>query len=284
MTAEITIRASQLSAYPDCNRRGAARLFRQEIEAAGFKLRSPPRGVVAAIGTAVHRAAEIALGEKARTGELPPASIATDCAAQTLSEQLAEGVAFDATTQTRAEASRQTVGMARTYHRVIAPDVQPIIVEERLEAEVSPGLILSGKPDIIAREPKGLRDLKTGARHPGSNAPQIGGYSLLARSHNLDIETASIDFIRRVGPKTLQPDPVSKPVPIAAAETAAVNIIRRIDQDLRVFRHGDPVRRILPGDPWAFQANPQSNLCSPKWCSAFGTTFCQEGDPDKETG
>jgi hypothetical protein len=282
--AEATIiRASALSSYPDCNRRGAARLFRQEIEAAGFKLRSPPRGVGAAIGTAVHRAAEVALGEKAKTGELPPASVATDCAAQTLSEQLADGIAFDATTQTRAEASRQTVGMARTYHRVIAPDVQPIIVEERLEAEVAPGLVLSGKPDVVAREPQSIRDLKTGARAAGSNAPQIGGYSLLARTHGLDIQTAAVDFIRRVGPKTAQPDPVSKPVPIAAAETAAINIIRHIEADLRTFRHGDPVRRILPGDPWSFQANPASILCSPKWCSAFGTAFCREGDPDKET-
>jgi hypothetical protein len=284
MTGEITVvRASSLSSWADCNRRGAARLFHKEIEAAGFKLRSPARGVGAAIGTAVHRAAEISLGEKAKTGELPPASVATDCASQTLTEQLAEGVAFDNTTQNRTDASRQTVGMTRAYHRVVAPEVEPIIVEERLEAEVSPGLILSGKPDIIAREPKGLRDLKTGARHPGSNAPQIGGYSLLARSHNLDIETASIDFIRRVGLKTAQPDPISKPVPIAAAETAAINIIRHIEADLRTFRHGDPVRRILPGDPWSFQANPASILCSPKWCSAFNTAFCREGDPDKET-
>jgi hypothetical protein len=158
---------------------------------------------------------------------------------------------------------------------------EPIIVEERLEAEVEPGLILSGQPDIVAREPHGLRDLKTGARPPSSFAPQLGGYSLLARSHNLDIQNAAIDFVQRVRINKPQPDPVSKTVAVATAETAASNILRHIAGDLDTFRHGDPVRRILPGDPWAFQANPASILCSPKYCPAFGTEFCKEGDPAK---
>ena len=75
---------------------------------------------------------------------------------------------------------------------------------------------------------------------------------------------------------------MSKPVAVAQAETAASNILRHIAGDLETFRNGDPVRRILPGDPWAFQANPSSILCSPKYCPAFGTTFCHEGDPAKE--
>jgi hypothetical protein len=277
------IRASALSSYPDCNRRGAARLFRREITAAGFKLRRPPRGIGAAIGSAVHRAAETSLTMKALTGELPPASVATDCATETLGEQLAQGeIAFDVATHNRDEASRQVVGMTRVYHRLVAPTVRPILIEERLEAEVAPGIILSGKPDVVAREPHAIRDLKSGTRRTGSHAPQIGGYSLLARTHGLDIEVAAIDFIQRVNPKKPQPDPESKPVPVAAAETAATNIIRHIEGDLATFRHGDPVRRILPGDPWAFQANPASILCSPKYCPAFGTEFCHEGDPAKE--
>jgi hypothetical protein len=52
------IRCSALTAYPDCNRRGAARLFWREISSMGFRLRSTPRGIGAAIGSAVHRAAE----------------------------------------------------------------------------------------------------------------------------------------------------------------------------------------------------------------------------------
>jgi hypothetical protein len=279
----IVIRCSSLSLYCDCPRRTAARLFRAEIEDAGFKLRRPPRGIGALIGTAVHKAAAEMLKEKAVTGILPSANVATDVARDSLVAELADGeIAYDTTTPTRSLAVVQGAAMTRAYHRAVAPQVRPIIVEERLEAEIAPGLVLSGQPDVVAREPGAVRDLKTGARRPVGHAPQLGGYSLLSRSHGLDIETASIDFVQRVPPSKPQPDPVSKPVAVAQAETAATNIIRHMEGDLATFRAGDPVRRILPGDPWAFQANPSSILCSPKYCSAFGTEFCREGDPAKE--
>lgn len=283
MSEPTVIRASSLSGYPDCNRRGAARIFRREIEAAGFVLRDTPRGVGAAIGTSVHRAAAVVLDEKARSGTLPPESVATDCATEDLKEAVAQGVMFDGQrgpTHNRDEALRQAAGMARVYHRIIAPTVEPIIVEERLEAEVSPGLVLSGQPDVVAREPGQVRDLKSGARQ-GNHNPQLGAYSLLARSHGNDIATAAIDFIQRVPVTKPQPDPVSRPVPVEIAETAAINIIRHIAEDIRVFREGDRTRRLLPGDPWSFQANPGSLLCSQRWCSAWGTEFCREHDPAK---
>jgi hypothetical protein len=277
MTALPTIiRCSALTAYPDCNRRGAARLFWREISAMGFRLRSTPRGIGAAIGSAVHKAAEIILKEKAETGSLPPSTVAADCAAETLIEGLREGVEFDRVTANRVEGEVTAVGMARAYHRVVAPEVEPIIVEERLEAEVAPGLILAGQPDVVAREPHRVRDLKTSLRVGGSHAPQVGAYALLARSHGLDIAEAAVDSIRRVAIGKPQPEPVSKPVAVALAESAASSIIKHIEGDLRTFRDGDPARRILPGDPWSFQANPNSILCSAKYCPAHSTDFCHE--------
>jgi hypothetical protein len=251
-------------------------LFWREISSMGFRLRSTPRGIGAAIGSAVHRAAEVILREKAESGSLPPSTVAADCAAETLLDGLRQGVEFDRVTANQVEGEVTAVGMARAYHRVVAPEVEPIIVEERLEAEVAPGLILSGQPDVVAREPHRVRDLKTSIRDGGSHAPQIGGYSLLARSHGLDIAEAAVDSIKRVAIGKPQPDPISKAVAVAQAETAASNILRHIAGDLETFRNGDPARRILPGDPWSFQANPNSNLCSAKYCPAHGTEFCHE--------
>jgi len=270
------IRCSALTAYPDCNRRGAARLFWREISSMGFRLRSTPRGIGAAIGSAVHRAAEVILREKAESGTLPPSTVAADCAAETLLEGLREGVEFDRVTANQVEGEVTAVGMARAYHRVVAPTVDAVLIEERLEAEVAPGLILSGQPDVVAREPHRVRDLKTSTRASGGHWPQLGAYSLIVRSNNIEIEEAAVDSIRRVAIGKPQPDPISKPVAIAQAETAASNILRHIAGDLETFRNGDPARRILPGDPWAFQANPSSILCSPKYCPAHGTEFCQE--------
>jgi hypothetical protein len=278
MVDPIIIRASSLTGWSDCERRGAARIFRRIIEAMGYQLRTTPMGVGAAIGTAVHKAAAVVLDEKARRGALPPASVAEDCAAGEVTEAVSRGVQFDGQrgpTYNRDDALKQATRMARAYHSVIAPQVQPILIEERLEAEVATGLILSGQPDVVAREPGQIRDLKSGIRNGNHNA-QIGAYSLLARSHGLDIETAAVDFIGRAAMSKPQPDPVSKPVPVAIAENAAAQIVRKMAADLRVFQQGDEQRRLPPGDPWAFTANPQSNLCSARWCVAFGTDFCRE--------
>lgn len=280
MTAPVIIRCSALSGYSDCPRRGATRLFWREIVAAGFKLRSTRRGIGAAIGSAVHAAAAAVFGEKAKTGRLPPESVALDATRDSLNTAIGgESIEYDGprgATHTRAEAESQSLRMTRSYFRVVAPAVRPIIVEQRFEAEVAPGIVLSGQPDMVAREPHSVRDLKTGARL-GSHAPQIGGYALLARTHGLDIDEAAIDWVPRTAVGKPQPDPVSVEVRVAQAETAAANIIRHIEGDLRTFRDGDPERHILPGDPWAFLANPSSMLCSPKYCPAHGTEFCKEG-------
>jgi hypothetical protein len=281
VTQTTMIRCSALSTYSDCPRRGASKLFWQEIRAAGFMLRYIVRGIGAIAGTSVHRGSTSVLGVKARTGTLPSRADALEISREMLDFQLEEGdIQFDGpkgVTHNIGEAVDQVARMTGVYYDTVAQTINPIQVEERLEAEVEPGLVLTGQPDLICREPGAIRDLKTGARPPMSFAPQLGGYSLLARSHNLNIERASIDYVPRVRKGKPQPAPQSTETIIAHAESAAANIIRHIQADLNTFRHGDEARRIKPGDPWAFLANPASMLCSPKYCAAWGTEFCHEG-------
>jgi PD-(D/E)XK nuclease superfamily len=271
------IRPSSLSMYADCPRRGAARLFWREVAAAGFQLRQTVRGIGAIVGTAVHAAAEIVYTEKAKNGAAPPEHAAIDLTITSLEKGIATApVEYDNATHNRADALAQAVRMTRSYFRTIVPQVEPILVEERLEAEVAPGVVLSGQPDIVAREPNGVRDLKTGQRL-GSHAPQIGAYALLARSHGVEIDEAAIDWLPRVKPDKPQPSPITHKVRLTQAETAASSIIKHMAEDLRTFREGDPARRILPGDEWSFLANPSSVLCSRRWCPAHSTNFCAEG-------
>ena len=282
--SDTVIRVSALATYPDCNRRGATRLFWREITAAGFRLRRLSNGIGAAIGTSVHRAAKVILDEKAATGKLPPPDVATDAATQELRELLRNGVEFDGPngpTRNLRDAVSATTSLSNAFRYIIAPTINPIVVEQRFEAKWSENIILSGQPDMIAREPKTIHDLKTGVRKSGNNLAQVGGYSLLARSNGLEIENAKIDFIRRVRPTRPQPAPEQDDMPLAIAESAAADILRDIARDIGAFRQGDPARRIQPGDRAAFQANPSSMLCAAKWCPAFGTEFCPEGAASK---
>lgn len=273
--ASVLVRSSSLSGYPDCPRRAATKLFPREIEAAGYTLRSLPSNVGAAVGTGVHAAAALLLKEKAANGNLPPLNVATDAAVEELRNAVNQGITWDKETPVLNEAELQVARMVQVYRHQVAPMVDPLIVEERLEAQVSPAIVLTGQSDVIAREPGRVRDLK-GGKVMGMHAPQIGSYSLLARSNAIDVTDAVVDWIPRVPLKKPQPDAVTYRHNVADAETAAVNVLRHIESDLATFRNGDMERHLLPGDPWAFVANPSSKLCSAKWCGAHGTAFCRE--------
>ena len=274
------IRASALTWHSDCPKRGNGQLFSAEVKALGYRSRQLDRSIAGVTGTAVHRAAEFTLAGKIGGGSPPPVSDATDAARDSLVEQMGQGVAFDTTTATRADALRQVISMTRLYYHKVAPNIQPVLVEKRLEAEVSEGIILAGSPDVVAIEPGQIDDLKTGARDPGNHNPQIGAYSLLARSAGIDIQQGAIDFIKRVPVSKPQPDPVRIVAPLAIAEQTAMNVLRHIVDDVRVFREGDDRLGLKAGDPAAFLANPHSRLCGEKYCPFWGITgqyaFCNE--------
>jgi hypothetical protein len=252
-------------------------MFRKEIEESGHRLRRLPTGIASLIGTSVHASAEYALSQKLHSGELPPLSAASDCGRDALQGQLAGGeIAFDTVTNTRAAAVAQTISMVKVYHRCTAPLIEPTHIEQRFEAAISDGVVLSGQPDLVCVEPGQIDDLKTGAREPGNHNAQIGAYSLLVKSHKLAIQLGVIDFIKRVPIGKPQPEPVRITVPLSIAEQTAANVLRHVIDDLRVFREGDDRLGLLPGDPAAFLANPNSVLCSEKYCSAHGTSFCHE--------
>jgi hypothetical protein len=279
MTEPITfIRPSSLGRYSDCARRSAATsgMFRKEIEATGHRLRRPPAGIASLIGTATHRGAEYALSEKLH-GALPPLSAVSDCARDALQTELAGGeVVFDTVSNTRAAAVAQTISMVKVYHRCTAPLIEPTHIEKRFEAEVSDGVVLSGQPDLVCVEAAQIDDLKTGAREPGNHNAQLGAYAMLVRSNNIPIQLGVIDFVKRVPIGKPQPEPIRITVPLAIAEQTAANVLRHVIDDLRVFREGDERLGLLAGDPAAFLANPNSVLCSEKYCSAYGTSFCHE--------
>jgi hypothetical protein len=279
----IVIRASSLNGFADCARRWAANLLRVEIRRAGYVLRDDPRGIGAAVGSSIHESARVTLEEKAATGLLPPARVATDIAAETIKEQIRYGVIFDEkVTPNPDDALAQAVRMALSYHHAVAPQIEPIVVEQRLEAEIpwsENGLIVSGQPDTVAREPNTVVDLKGGARL-GWHHPQIGSYGLLAITNKIaDVERARIDWVPRTTMNKPQPPPVAHRVDIEQATRIATNVLKHADIAISTFRRGDEQRGLDPGDPAAFVSNPGSMLCNPKYCAAHScgpNGWCQD--------
>lgn len=270
------IRASSLPGYSDCSRRWAANTLFAEINELGFGLkRDLPSSIGATVGTSMHSGIAFIMEEKMKSGNLGNLMEAEQRALEDFSEKVPTGILWDEVTPNNKDAQLQVARMIKVYRGTIAQDLNPVAVERRLEVRVGEDFVLSGQSDLQTIEQGGLRDHKSGKLHR-QHYSQIGSYSLLGRTAHPDqpIKRLFVDFVQRVTMKKPQPEPVTDEYDQATAEQAAFTVISQIKQTTREFR-----RRIETGDAppeHAFLANPGSMLCSPKYCSAFGTSFCRE--------
>ena len=268
------LRPSSLTGWPDCGRRFAARHLQDLVLSAGYDLRRDIRPHVgAAVGSAVHAAAAYTLEQKREHGDLGSATEAENRAEAALLERTADGTMWDEVTPSISTAKVQAARMARSYRRHIAPHVVPLLIEERLVADVGDGWQLSGQADLLAGDPdRELRDLKSGRKR--NNAVQYGGYGIVLSAHGLGPREIYEDFIPRVRTSVDQPPPETEVIPLRHAVAEAWDTIDAIKAAVSEFerRAADPSGRDPAG---AFRANPSSSLCGEKWCPAHGTSFCR---------
>lgn len=275
MTSPIIIRPSSLPSYADCPRRMVARGYRSTLRAAGFDLPRTLPPVGALVGTATHAGAAFTLQSKLDTGELGNGTEAVQRGLQSFDTESADGMTLDPTTPRAGDAHRQIERMVQTYRRTVAPMIEPVSVEQRLDAVLDERFSLSGQKDSRTRTPNGIVDLKTGARARAAGA-QYGAYALIEKAHDQPVDVLSEDFIQRVRINKPAAEPARTTVPAGPAMRAAWHLIVRFRADMTAFLDGDPSRGIVAGDPLAFVANPASQMCGPKYCPAFGTAFCTE--------
>lgn len=261
----ISVRASSLTEYPDCERRFSARHLPGLIESAGFRLRQVSSSIGATVGTAVHAGAAQMLREKMASGEdNKPDSVALDMAVSELRTDVERGAVWDDTTPTMNAAEGQTIRMVQAYRHGVLPGVTPIAVEQALEATFSATLTITGHMDVAEQEI--IHDTKTGVmRRP--NHPQYGAYSLLRRSNKGVVNGFIEDYVPRSSLKQPQRAPERHIYPVASCEQAAHNILKRIDAAAQAFAQD--------GDPWRWLPNPASMLCGDRFCPAFATAFCR---------
>lgn len=263
------IHASLLTKWPDCPRRGVARGFRKLVENAGHKLAEPRRNIAAMIGTTVHAGIE----ETLKRGIDASRGTAYAVAEETLSAAIRDGVEWDDKCATRQQAERQAFQLLTQARMEVLPRVNvpsPEHVERTLNATLCDGWLMTGTADAITSA--GIVDFKTTQLPvPPWSEPQLGLYSLMAKA-NRAIDTVTkltqVTF-RRVSGNTKLKDPVITRYSVLQAEqiayTTAQNVVTAVD----AFR--------TTGNPSVFPVNPNSMLCSARWCVAHGTTFCPHG-------
>ncbi len=249
----IEIHASTLPYYTDCPRRALIKIFKKLIESAGYILNTQNfHNISGNIGTACHSGAQVLLEEHDQ-GQALSAS------RDKLSDLSQKPVKYDGISPNINTAQEQTGRIVKCFDINIAANVESCIVEKRLETRINDEFILSGKPDF--RFAKQIHDLKTG-KNLNCQA-QVGAYSLNAKAHGLDIDSVIVDSIKNVR--------LNKPVEcnsfsynLKVCENLAKSVIRMIMSDYEKLTAGT-----LP------PCNNNSMLCSKKWCSAFGTDYCE---------
>lgn len=261
-TEKIVVRSSSLPSYADCPRRTAGKLLAKEIAALGITLRETSQGVGAALGSSTHQAAAYSLNSKINDGSLGNAAHAMDLAFELYHEiQKTEGIVYDGATPTYDRAELQLKTLVNCYRKMVAPGIEPIEVEVRLEADIGDGFVLSGQFDV--REIETIRDLKTGAASR-AHISQYGSYALLCRVHQRTVDKIVEDYL----PRKKEPEPEYFYYDAEVAVNAARAILKRLKDDVAAFR--------ASGEPTSFIANPQSMLCSDRFCPVWGTAFCRE--------
>jgi len=267
------IRASMLPAWPDCPRRAAARQFAQEIREAGHELRELEPSVGAALGTAVHAAAAAMAIAKRDTGEAGNVEDHLEQAVAGFREETAAGAVWDDSTPNRRTAEAQITRQTKAWGSHVLPQVDPLIVEQRYDADAGDGFLLTGQLDLVT-DAGAVRDLKAGAL-PRPYHAQQGAYSLLLRSQREPMTPTSLlmDWVPRTRLKKAQETPETHAYDRREAEKAASGTIGAIKADLTRWRDGGRANE------WSFLANNNSLLCSDRYCPAWGTTWCALGRP-----
>lgn len=267
---DTIIRASSLTSWPDCNRRGAARLIPLELAAAGYAVRQTFSGIGAIIGSGTHAGLAYTLKAKMATGELGKLEAAKEATIDEMRKRVAEeGVVYDDMSPEMNTGEKQALRMVAIYRQTVAQDIVPVAVEVRLTANIAPGFVLSGQADLA--EDDTVEDHKTGVRRR-SNTAQYGAYALLRRSHDETVNRLIERYIPRVPLAKAQPEPKRVLYDPAVAETMAWGTLKRMMRDVAAFREG--------GDIEAFEANPASALCSAKYCPLWRTNGCRYARPD----
>lgn len=259
------IRASSLPQYTDCARRSAIRLWPADVLGAGFSVSVSKPSIGALIGTATHHILERALRANIEGDTVPDFEQMQRIAGDELRETTANGVIWDDTTTRLDVGIKQAARQAKTAWDAVGRHMKPIGIEKEFSADMGDGFVLRGHLDVI--EDEAINDWKTG-NIQRANMAQYGGYSLLARSNGFNgIKHLREIYIERKGITKPQPDPIITEYNVADAEEYAIGVAKRMKADLTNFRETRDANAFLP--------NPNSMMCTPDYCPAFGTEFCK---------
>jgi hypothetical protein len=192
MSDSLVLSGSSLSTYLRCGLQWEFAYVR--------RIRRPPR-VRMVLGTATHAAVEANYRQKIETmTDLPMADV-LDAFSDSYDTEIAEVEDED---EDIGAAKDQGVEMTKVYHTQVSPSVQPVMVEEQIQAAIN-GIPYSGFLDLTDQDNR-IRDTKTSAQTPreGTYELNMTGYAVLFR-HKTGTKESGVTLDYLIRPKVKKP-------------------------------------------------------------------------------
>lgn len=279
----IEIRASGLPSHMDCPRKWAVQLaqdprsnFMPIFIKHGFSIQPRRNNIGATIGTACHEAFASFLQAKMDGYQANPEQVGISKFRRLVGDKedpdFVGDLQWDQKITPDASIAEKQIKRIVAEYLPHAERLRPKRVEFELKLNIDSKYRLTGHPDIY-EETGALRDMKFG-RNKTPYEAQLGAYSLMAKANGLPISGLFVDHVARNTVNKPQASLEITEYNIFTAENAAYHVAQDAVSQIDKF--------IDSGDPWKFPANPNSILCSKKWCPAHGTSFCDLGRPGKD--
>lgn len=266
----LTIRCSSLPGFSHCMRREIASQYSDFLGEKGFSIPSAKKSFgYTLVGTGSHAACYHMLSEKIKKGVCSDKK-SWEYGISELEKEIEKSgsVEYDKIVFNKDSAIKHIVRFTKVYLNDVASKMifpESAKPEDHLELSLKNQIRnfkFSGHIDVYTG--KSICDTKFSAKIKPYHS-QLGGYGLLLGKENFD--NLVVNNIPRVGLDKPYPGTTHTVYDKTFCLGEAWSIINRVIDCVGNFE----VKRL----PSCFPANPNSYLCSRKYCKAFGTDFCQ---------
>lgn len=211
----------------------------------------PPRAAMTK-GKSVHRGIEYNMTQKIGTQQDLKLNDVLDFTAASF-EEFAEDTEWEQSDDI-GKTKDESISLVTLYHENIAPTIQPMMVEEKVEVDVN-GIKLLGYIDLIDNNGY-IHDTKTASRSPSQNEAdknlQLSAYALAYRElMGMPEKGVKLDYLVQ----TKKP----KVVTLEACRT---------EQDIKRFSGIlQSIAKCIENE--IFYPNPTNMMCNERWCGYY---------------
>lgn len=268
----------------DCERRAFGKRFIEDLMDLGLvpykeKSESSIESIAQRIGKSVHSTVEAGLRAK-QEGRVVDTDTLQAVALDVLhkgddpdeARQIELVVDFDIKGITSVEEAEKAVKKLVVPCAEVISKCDPLEIEPEIVVAPDwlPNWTLRIHPDFITtnHDLHDVKTVKTLNMIPSYHA-QLGTYAAGYMATGMEIRRLVVDAIQKPGKTTDCPPAMQIEYPLQASVDLAVDILREFTEKADTF-FGEGIT-----EPRLFRANPQSNLCSKRFCPLFGTKACE---------